>query len=196
MANERVRATVYQAGLGVDDVAEALGIDRKTVERWIDGHVPYRRNQHALAKLLSVDPGYLWPATSADEARALGMAELLAIWPVRSLVPNTTWVDLFEQAKQSIDILVFAGFWLSEDPAVRGVLADKAEAQLSNAAGRKRRSARPSGPRSRTPSTTTARSSMPLPLSSGSMARPSTARSTGRTKRCWLTPTCTGCRAT
>jgi lambda repressor-like predicted transcriptional regulator len=128
VANERVRAAVYQAGLGVDEVAEALGIDRKTVERWIDGHVPYRRNQHALAKLLAIDPAFLWPATSADEARGLGMAELLGVWPVRSVVQTRAWIDLFEQAKQSIDILVFAGFWLSEDPGVRGVLADKAGA--------------------------------------------------------------------
>ena len=53
MANERVRAAIYEAGLSVDEVAEALGKDRKTVERWISGHLPYRRNQHALAKLLA-----------------------------------------------------------------------------------------------------------------------------------------------
>jgi hypothetical protein len=114
--------------MSVDEVAEALGKDRKTVERWIDGHLPYRRNQHALAKLLRVDPGYLWPAISAEQARDLGMAEVLAIWPVRSLVPNSAWLELFERASGRIDVLVFAGFWLSEDPTIRQVLLDKAEA--------------------------------------------------------------------
>ena len=53
---------------------------------------------------------------------------MLAIWPVRSLVPISAWVELFERAVQHIDVLVFAGFWLSEDPAVRQVLVRKAKA--------------------------------------------------------------------
>ena len=72
MANERVRAAIYEAGLSVDEVCEALGKDRKTVERWINGHLPYRRNQHALAKLLGVDPSYLWAPTSAEQSRESG----------------------------------------------------------------------------------------------------------------------------
>ena len=127
VANERVRAAIYEAGLSVDEVCEALGKDRKTVERWINGHLPYRRNQHALAKLLGVDPSYLWAPTSAEQSRDLGMAEMLAIWPVRSLVPIGVWVELFEHAVRRIDVLVFAGFWLSEDPAIRQVLAHKAK---------------------------------------------------------------------
>jgi hypothetical protein len=126
--NERLRAAVYASGLGVDGVAEELGKDRKTVERWIGGKLPYRRNQHAVAKLLGADPGYLWPPTSAAQSRDLGMAELIAVWPVRSLVPNTAWVDLFEKATRRIDVLVYAGFWLSEDPAIRRVLVRKAKA--------------------------------------------------------------------
>jgi transcriptional regulator with XRE-family HTH domain len=130
MANERLRAAIYSAGLGIDEVADELGKDRKTVERWINGHLPYPRNQHALAKLLSNDPGYLWPPDSAEQSRDLGMAEVLAIWPVRSLVTNGLWLEVFEQATRRIDVLVYAGFWLSEDPAIRRVLLRKAKASV------------------------------------------------------------------
>jgi lambda repressor-like predicted transcriptional regulator len=127
LANERLRAAIHEAGLGPDDVAEALGKDRKTVDRWIDGHVPYRRNQHCVAKLLAVDPGYLWPPVSAEQSRDLGMAELVSLWPVRSHVGNDTWLGLFERAQRRIDVLVYAGFWLSEDPAIRRLLSTKSE---------------------------------------------------------------------
>ena len=125
-SNERLRAAIFSAGLSVDDVAKRLDVDRKTVDRWISGQRPYKRNQHSVAKVLSVDPGYLWPTVSANEAGGLAAAELVAIWPVRSLVPVQQWVELFEQAKRRIDVLVYAGFWLSEEPAVRDVLAAKA----------------------------------------------------------------------
>ena len=127
MANERLRRTILSCGLRIEEVAERLGCDRKTVDRWMDGHVPYRRNQHRIASLLGVDPGYLWPAASPDEARALCEAELLAIWPTRSLVPNSLWLDVFDRAEKTIEVLVYAGFWLSEDPAIRRVLRTKSD---------------------------------------------------------------------
>ncbi|MDA8045084.1 MAG: XRE family transcriptional regulator [Actinomycetota bacterium] len=128
MVNERLRAAIYSAGLSIDEVAEALGKDRKTVERWINGHLPYRRNQHAMANLLGADPGYLWPPGTAEQSANLGMAEVLAIWPVRSVVPTRVWVEVFEAAARRIDVLVYAGFWLSEDPAIRKTLLRKARA--------------------------------------------------------------------
>lgn len=127
MANERLRAAIYQAGLSIDDVAAELGRDRKTIQRWIDGERPYRRNQHSVAKLLGMDPGYLWPPQTAAEGAELAMAEVVSIWPIRSLVPVRPWIDLFGQAKRTIDVLVYAGFWLSEEPEIRRVLTAKAK---------------------------------------------------------------------
>lgn len=126
MANERLRAAMLSAGLSVESVAEELGVDRKTVERWVAGRrVPYKRHRYALANFLDSDPGYLWPTDSATEASDLAMAELLAIYPIRSTVGNDMWLRLFDDAEQQIDILVYAGFWLSEDPDVRRLLLHK-----------------------------------------------------------------------
>lgn len=131
MANERLRRAIFSSGLRIEEVAERLGLDRKTVERWIEGHVPYKRNQHRVASLLAVDPGYLWPPASPDEARDLGAAELIAIWPVRSVVPIGTWLDVFSRANERIDVLVYAGFWLSEDPSIRRLLREKSDKGVS-----------------------------------------------------------------
>jgi transcriptional regulator with XRE-family HTH domain len=93
MSNERLRAAVVSSGLGIDGVANRLGVDRKTIERWIAGRVPYRRHQYALAAVLSLDVAYLWPdAATASEWTALGQAELVALFPARRWRrPSAAW---------------------------------------------------------------------------------------------------------
>ncbi len=127
MSNERLRAAIHQAGFSAEGLAEHLGVDRKTVWRWIAGQVPYKKHQHAVAKALGVDPGYLWPPSDTDESKDRALAEIRAVWPQRSLVANSAWLDLFNAAEQQIDVLVHVGFWLSEEPAVRQLLIKKAE---------------------------------------------------------------------
>jgi transposase len=59
MPNERLRAAILTSGLGIQGAAEHLGVDRKTVERWISGRMPYRKHQYEVASMLNVDISYL-----------------------------------------------------------------------------------------------------------------------------------------
>jgi hypothetical protein len=119
---------VLSTGLGIDGVADRVGVDRKTVERWISGRVPYRRHQYALASTLDLEVAYLWPdARQSSELAAIGQAEVLAIYPHRSVTPPELWMDTFRQAETHLDVLVYAGFWLSEDPTFHRLLRSKAE---------------------------------------------------------------------
>src|SRR5262245_60660329 len=111
MADERLRAAIFSSRFDVGDIAHELGVDRKTVERWIAGRLPYRQHRYDLASLLGADPGYLWPNDSAIEASDLALAEVVAIYPVRSMVGNDAWLRLFNHAETDIDVLVYAGFW-------------------------------------------------------------------------------------
>ena len=62
MANERLRAALLQKGMSVAALAESLGVNEKTVERWItQDRVPYRRHRFAAASVLGTDETYLWP---------------------------------------------------------------------------------------------------------------------------------------
>ena len=46
MANERLRQAILSSGLSIDDLADQVGTDVKTVERWItQGRVPHPRNR-------------------------------------------------------------------------------------------------------------------------------------------------------
>lgn len=128
MANERLRAAIVDSGLTLDEVAERLGVAAKTVERWINdpNRKPYRRFQYATASLLRREVSYLWPdeRTSAD-VTASSNAELVRLYPHRSVVPQTLWTDVYAKARRRFDVLVYSGFWLTEDATFHRIVKEK-----------------------------------------------------------------------
>jgi len=129
MPNERLRAALLERGITPAALGEELGVDHKTVERWIAGRLPYRRHRYAVASRLKVDEAYLWPgALSRDQVAAASLSEVLAIYPHRSDVPRDAWEHLFAAAEREIGVLVYSGLFLAEDAAVQKILANKASA--------------------------------------------------------------------
>ena len=130
MANERLRSCITGARLTISDVAAQIGVDPKTVERWIvPGRVPHRSHRWATASLLGTDEASLWPEL-ADERRtqAVSAAELVTLYPNRGAVPGPLWRSLLEAATDRVDVLVFAGLFLPDGyPEVAKLLAAKAE---------------------------------------------------------------------
>ena len=111
MRNERLRALLLERGKSPDQLAEAVRVDAKTVERWITrGRLPYRRHRFEVASFLGVDESYIWPdALGRDEVAIVSESEVVAVWPHRSEVPRDTWGHLFSGAEREIGVLVYAG---------------------------------------------------------------------------------------
>jgi transcriptional regulator with XRE-family HTH domain len=129
MPNERLRATLLERGLTPAALGDELGVDPKTVERWISGRTPYRKYRFAVAARLGVDERYLWPgALSKEQVAAASDSEVLAIYPHRSDVPREAWERLFKSAERDIGVLVYSGLFLAEDPVLQKVLAERARA--------------------------------------------------------------------
>ena len=129
MSNERLRASVVSAGLTVQSLSEQIGVDRKTVERWItQDRIPHRTHRAAVARALAKDDVYLWPATDSDpRARSASEAEFVAIHPNRGSIPISSWMSLLDSATVSIDLLAFAESFLHDAlPDFDGRLAVKA----------------------------------------------------------------------
>ncbi|MGW4543266.1 helix-turn-helix domain-containing protein [Streptomyces chartreusis] len=129
MSNERLRSALLAQNMTVQQLAEAIEVNPKTVERWItQGKVPYRRHQYATASLLNVDVTTLWDDTrSLDSATDLSKAEIVTVYPHRHVVPTDLWREMCERAKERIDILVYAGIGLAEDPRFLSVLKAKSQ---------------------------------------------------------------------
>ena len=58
--NEILRRAFAEAGVREQDVAARLGVDTKTVRRWLEGRRPYPRHRTALANLLGIDQRTVW----------------------------------------------------------------------------------------------------------------------------------------
>lgn len=129
MPNERLRATLLERGLTPADLADAVDVDPKTVERWLSGRVPYRRHRYEVAKSLNVDEAYLWPdALPRQQVVNASEGEILTIYPHRWTVPRDAWGRLFASAERDIGVLVYSGLFLAEDAGVLQTFAEKARA--------------------------------------------------------------------
>jgi transcriptional regulator with XRE-family HTH domain len=130
MANERLRAALLERGVTPDDLAAAINVDVKTIERWITkSRTPYRRLRYAAAAFLQMDETYLWPeALSAEQAAGASESEILNVFPHRSAVPNELWHRLFESAEEEIGVLVYSGLFVSEDMGIQRIFRNKSDA--------------------------------------------------------------------
>lgn len=116
MSNERLRAAITAAGMTSQLLSERVGVDPKTVERWITtDRVPHRGHRMKTAAALGKTDGFLWPATESDKIiRSATQAEFVGLYPSRRSVPPQTWSQLIQQATDSIDLLAYAASFLHD----------------------------------------------------------------------------------
>jgi transcriptional regulator with XRE-family HTH domain len=123
--NEPLRRALLRARLREDDVAARLGVDPKTVRRWLNGRVPYPHNRAAIAELVGVNEAELWPDTGGLLTARNRPEELGTVYPHRWAVPREVWVRLFGSAEREIDILAYSALFLAEDVEILRILAEK-----------------------------------------------------------------------
>lgn len=129
MANDRLRATIAANDHTIESVADHVGVDPKSVERWITkDRVPHRGHRWKTAQLLGADEVYLWPSVE-PQAKTASTAELVTFYPHRGAVPAHLWTSLIENATSQVEILVYAGlFMFDTNPDLAEQLAEKAKA--------------------------------------------------------------------
>lgn len=129
MPNERLSDAFLRNGLTPVQVAQALRVDRKTVERWVaTGRTPYKKYRHAIAAMVRETENYLWPeAVAPERAAEIGESEVLRIYPHRHNVPRDVWTRLLDNATRDIEVLVYSGLFLTDDQSLLKQLRAKAE---------------------------------------------------------------------
>jgi hypothetical protein len=126
--NESLRRAMFRARLSEEDLASRLVVDPKTVRRWIDGRVPYPRHRLALADMLHSSERDLWPGLAQTSVTASQPAEIVVVYPHRWVVPRDAWLQLFDGARNRIDIVAYSSLFLAEDSGLLEVLAARAKA--------------------------------------------------------------------
>lgn len=129
MPNDRLRDSMLRQGLTPVALAERVGVDPKTVERWINqDRIPYPKHRHVISAMLHEGEAYLWPnALSTERAAQVAQSEVVQIYPRRGAVPSDLWQRLLDRANTSIGLLAYAGLFLPEqNPRWVPTLRDKA----------------------------------------------------------------------
>src|SRR6476660_3269566 len=111
-------------------IAEQIGVDPKTVERWVtQDRNPYPKHRHAIAALVRESESYLWPAAMTSERAArVAESEIVKVYPRRSAVPGDIWMRLLDQASHNIGVLIYASLFLPEQhPLFVPTLVEKAK---------------------------------------------------------------------
>ena len=129
--NEPLRRALLEARLRENDVAARMGVDPKTVRRWLNGRVPYPHNRAALADLVKADEADLWPDAGGPLAARTRPDDLGTIYPHRWAVPREAWTRLFASAEHDIGILAYSALFLAEDTGILRILADKGRAGVT-----------------------------------------------------------------
>jgi transcriptional regulator with XRE-family HTH domain len=129
--NDPLRRALLRARLREDDVAARLGVDPKTVRRWLNGRVPYTNNRMALADLVDADEADLWPDAGGPLTARPRPAELGTVYPHRWAVPRDAWTRFFASAEHEIGILAYSALFLAEDAGILRILADKGRVGVS-----------------------------------------------------------------
>ncbi|MFF8900051.1 XRE family transcriptional regulator [Streptomyces lydicus] len=128
MPNERLRAAMAAGGWTHATLAARAQVDPKSVERWVNlGRTPRRATALLAAETLGEDVHALWPALrQARSARAVS-SELVALYDQRADVPVSTFTDMLAEARQNIDVLVYAAVFLHEGfPRLNDLLRERA----------------------------------------------------------------------
>lgn len=128
MRNERLRVVMASGGWTHASLANATGVDPKSVERWVNlGRTPRRATAVKAAEALEEDVHALWPALRQARAARAVSPELVALYDQRADLPVSTFVDLFAQARERIDVLVYAAVFLHEAyPRLNDLLRERA----------------------------------------------------------------------
>lgn len=130
MANENFKQALDNAGITVEELADTIQVDPKTVARWVAGRTPYARHRRSIARTLGTPEHQIWPDTTPPPEASLqetepqtpanhghsnannnidkpGPAdnEVTRTWGRSDAPTATSPITLFENASDQIDML-------------------------------------------------------------------------------------------
>ncbi|MFI9159795.1 helix-turn-helix domain-containing protein [Kitasatospora aureofaciens] len=129
--NHALRRALANAKMTVTQLAEACGVDVKTISRWIANptRIPHARHRWAACEALGEEETALWPTAVSSALKTGPDREIVQVFPYRSAAPSSLWRSLITKAQKE---LTFAGYtnyflWL-EQANLAGALQRKAQA--------------------------------------------------------------------
>jgi transcriptional regulator with XRE-family HTH domain len=128
VTNDRLRAALQNAGIDTDQLADAVGVDYKTAQRWISGRVPRGRHRAAVAAALGVSERELWPEAAIEPKDGGGRLELVGAFARSDDVLAPDWKTAITESGERIDLLDYTLMHILGAAGMPELLAAKAKA--------------------------------------------------------------------
>ncbi|HEV2372368.1 MAG TPA: DUF5919 domain-containing protein [Streptosporangiaceae bacterium] len=129
MANVALRQAMSDAKMSAQALARRVGVDEKTVTRWVaqDGRTPHPRHRWATSEALGVDEAVLWPEAVRAAVKTGPDREIAAVYPHRSACPASLWRKLITTATREVTLAGYTNYFLwIEQPNLAAALRRKA----------------------------------------------------------------------
>src|SRR5205085_2211527 len=129
--NERLRVAMSARAVEIEGLARHVGVDPKTVGRWLGGRVPHPRHRWKICDLLGQSEEHLWPGVGLGASGAHHTSEIVAAFAHRADTPSQLWSGMLERVRTNLDLLGYAMLFFPEQhPQLARLLEDKCASDL------------------------------------------------------------------
>lgn len=122
--NDRLRLAMTAASMEPESLARKVGVDPKTVQRWLGGRLPHPRHRWKICDVLRQSEQYIWPEVLVGASGILQTSEIVAAYAHRADAPSQLWSGMLEGARKNMDLL---GYSISFFPEQHSSLAQTLE---------------------------------------------------------------------
>ncbi len=130
LPNDRLRQAMHALDMRDHELAAAVQVDPKTVQRWMAGRTPHPRLRWAAAEVLGCEEHDLWPEVIASRLTGRGHA-IYGVYSSRAAVPRELWLELITEATSRLCVLDDSALYLVEDVQLRGAIAQRIQAGVA-----------------------------------------------------------------
>lgn len=134
MANERneaLRVAMSARSVEVEALARNVGVDPKTVQRWLGGRIPHPRHRWKICDLLGQSEQHLWPGVGMGAPGAAATSEIVAAYAHRADAPSQLWAGMLERVRTNLDLLGYAMLFFPEQhPQLARLIDEKGASGL------------------------------------------------------------------
>lgn len=124
--NDRLRAAMSAQGMEIEALARQVGVNPKTIQRWLGGRLPHPRHRWKLCELLGQSEQELWPEVSIGASGAQHTSEIVAAYAHRADAPSQLWSGMLDRVRANIDLLGYAMLFFPEQhPRLAEIIGDK-----------------------------------------------------------------------
>jgi transcriptional regulator with XRE-family HTH domain len=124
--NERLRVAMTAKGMEIETLARTVGVDPKTVQRWLAGRVPHPRHRWKMCDALGQSEQYLWPGVGLGASGSHHTSEIVAAYAHRADAPSQLWSGLLNRVRTNVDMMGYAMLFIPEqNPNLAAALEKK-----------------------------------------------------------------------